>query len=91
MSYHRYRKWEGHKLGTPPGYDYVTGRQKVIEPFPGSCGDCGKPKEEHIDQMTHEQKLEMLRTLKEQAEESARKTQELLDWFLYETRKETNE
>lgn len=82
--YHKYRPWGGHPYGTKPGYDYETGRRKAIEPFPGACGDCSKAKENHISEMTHEQKLQLLRNILEDSKEQAKKIQETLNWFIRE-------
>lgn len=40
-----------------------------------------------IQQMTHEEKLQLLRQLKEEADANLKKIQELLAWFITEMRK----
>lgn len=44
---HNFRKWGGLPFGTPPSRNIFTGRQEPVEPFPGACGDCGKPESVH--------------------------------------------
>lgn len=41
-----------------------------------------------IKDMTHEEKMDLLRKLKEDAEEGAQKMQDLLAWFLAATKRD---
>lgn len=82
--YHKYRPWGGHKFGTKPRFNNCGGYLEPVEPFPGACGDCSKPKEDHISEMTHEQKLELLRNLVENSKAQTKKIQETLEWFIRE-------
>lgn len=83
-SYHKYRKWEGHPFGTASGFDYGTGRRKVIEPFVGACGSCGLAASEHISEMTTPQKLQMMDDMVEQSKEQTARLEELIHWFRVE-------
>lgn len=44
---HNFRKWGGLPYGARPQLDPYTGKFEKIEPFPGACGDCGKPESVH--------------------------------------------
>lgn len=77
-SYHKFREWGGPRFGTKPNWIASRSQYDPIEPFPGACGDCGKPQELHISEMTYTEKVRMLDELAEDARKGAEKIQELL-------------
>lgn len=83
--YHnRYRVWSGWKFGENPPYNRATGKFEPVEPFPGACGDCGKAKEEHLSEWTHEQKLKMLNDLVEESAIRNQQIQNLIEFMTQE-------
>lgn len=86
-TYHKYRPWAGHPFGTKSVYNSYWGRYEAIEPFPGACGDCSKAKEDHVSEMSHQQKIELLRRIAAESRAMAQRTQETLEWFVSEMRR----
>lgn len=84
---HKYREWGGAKFGSKPKWNNWEGRYEPVEPCLEACGDCGKPREEHVDQMSHQEQITLLHKIRDEALANAKKTQELLDWFICEMRK----
>lgn len=84
--YHKWRAWGGPHFGSYPKWNSLSGKYDPIEPFPGACGDCGKPKIDHISEWTHQQKLDTLAELADEARRCVDQIENITDHLKKELR-----